>query len=505
MKFPHFFIDRPIFAAVLSILIIVFGVVAYPGLPVAQYPEIAPPTVVVNATFPGANAETLAATVAAPLEESINGVENMIYMSSSATGDGALAITVTFKQGTNVDQAQVLVQNRVSTAEPRLPEEVRQIGVTVRKNSPDILMVVALTSPDGSLSSSYVSNYATTQLIDRLSRIPGVGGVRVFGGRDYNMRVWVDPDRAASRNLTVDEITAAVRAQNAQVAAGSVGQPPFNEGGTAFQLGIQATGRLTKPEEFGAIIVKRDDQGRLTRLRDVARIELGAQDYTINAMLNNKSMTAIGITQLPGSNALSTADAVKAEVANVAKTFPPGLTYSIPYNPTEYIQASIEAVEHTLVEALVLVALVVLLFLQSWRAALVPIIAIPVSLLGSLAVLAGFRLLAQQPVAVRHGARDRDRGRRRDRRGREYRTPDGRGGPLPVRCRAQDDGRSVGRADRDCTGAVRGVHPDELHPGHLGAILSAVRADDRLGDRHLGVRLADAVARARCADPQAQA
>ena len=390
MKFPHFFIDRPIFAAVLSILIIVFGVVAYPGLPVAQYPEIAPPTVVVNATFPGANAETLAATVAAPLEESINGVENMIYMSSSATGDGALAITVTFKQGTNVDQAQVLVQNRVSTAEPRLPEEVRQIGVTVRKNSPDILMVVALTSPDGSLSSSYVSNYATTQLIDRLSRIPGVGGVRVFGGRDYNMRVWVDPDRAASRNLTVDEITAAVRAQNAQVAAGSVGQPPFNEGGTAFQLGIQATGRLTKPEEFGAIIVKRDAQGRLTRLRDVARIELGAQDYTINAMLNNKSMTAIGITQLPGSNALSTADAVKAEVANVAKTFPPGLVYSIPYNPTEYIQASIEAVEHTLVEALVLVALVVLLFLQSWRAALVPIIAIPVSLLGSLAVLAAF-------------------------------------------------------------------------------------------------------------------
>jgi hydrophobe/amphiphile efflux-1 (HAE1) family protein len=390
VKFPHFFIDRPIFAAVLSILIIVFGVVAYPSLPVAQYPEIAPPTVVVNATFPGANAETLAATVAAPLEESINGVENMIYMSSSATGDGALAITVTFKQGTNVDQAQVLVQNRVSTAEPRLPEEVRQIGVTVRKNSPDILMVVALTSPDGSLSSSYVSNYATTQLIDRLSRIPGVGGVRVFGGRDYNMRVWVDPDRAASRNLTVDEITAAVRAQNAQVAAGSVGQPPFNEGGTAFQLGIQATGRLTKPEEFGAIIVKRDAQGRLTRLRDVARIELGAQDYTINAMLNNKSMTAIGITQLPGSNALSTADAVKAEVANVAKTFPPGLAYSIPYNPTEYIQASIEAVEHTLVEALVLVALVVLLFLQSWRAALVPIIAIPVSLLGSLAVLAAF-------------------------------------------------------------------------------------------------------------------
>ncbi len=390
MKFPHFFIDRPIFAAVLSILIVVFGVIVYPSLPVAQYPQIAPPTVVVSATFPGANAETLAETVAAPLEESINGVENMIYMSSSATGDGSLAITVTFKQGTDVDQAQVLVQNRVSTAEPRLPTEVRQIGVTVRKNSPDILLVIALTSPDGSLNESYVSNYATTQIIDRISRIPGVGGVRSFGGRDYNMRLWIDPDRAAARNLTVDEIVAAVSAQNVQVAAGAVGAPPFNQGGTAFQLGIQATGRLTTPDQFGEIIIKRDTEGRLTRLRDVARIELGAQDYTINAALNGKHMTALGITQLPGSNALSTAEAVKAEVARAAKSFPPGLSYSIPYNPTEYIQASIEAVEHTLVEALVLVALVVLLFLQSWRAAIIPIVAIPVSLIGSLAVLGGF-------------------------------------------------------------------------------------------------------------------
>ncbi len=390
MKFPHFFIDRPIFAAVLSVLIVVFGIVAYPSLPVAQYPEIAPPTVVVNANFPGANGETLAETVAAPLEESINGVENMIYMSSSSTGDGALAITVTFKQGTDVDQAQVLVQNRVSTAEPRLPEEVRQIGVTVRKNSPDILLVIALSSPKGTLSESYVSNYATTQLIDRLARIPGVGGTRSFGGRDYNMRVWIDPDRAASRNLTVDEIVGAVRSQNAQVAVGSVGQPPFNQGGTAFQLGIQATGRLTSTDQFGDIIVKRDADGRLTRLRDVARIELGAQDYTINALLNGKPMTAIAITQLPGSNALSTAAAIKAEIANAAKSFPPDLAYSIPYNPTEYISASIEAVEHTLAEAIVLVALVVLLFLQSWRAALIPIVAIPVSLIGSLAALAGF-------------------------------------------------------------------------------------------------------------------
>ena len=390
MKFPHFFIERPIFAAVLSVLIVVFGIVAYPGLPVAQYPEIAPPTVVVSATYPGATAETLAETVAAPLEESINGVENMIYMSSSSTGDGVIAITVTFKQGVNVDQAQVLVQNRVATAEPRLPDQVRQIGVTVRKNSPDILMVIALTSPDGSLSEQYVSNYATTQVIDRLLRIPGVGGVRSFGGRDYNMRVWIDPDRAASRNLTVDEIVTAIRGQNAQVAVGSVGQPPFNQGGTAFQLGIQTEGRLTTTDQFGEIIVKRDTEGRLTRLRDVARIELGAQDYSINATLSGKPMTAIGITQLPGSNALTTADAVRAEIANAAKSFPQGLSYSIPYNPTEYIQASIEAVYHTLFEAIILVALVVLLFLQSGRAALIPIIAVPVSLVGSLAMLAAF-------------------------------------------------------------------------------------------------------------------
>ncbi|MDB5674921.1 MAG: transporter, hydrophobe/amphiphile efflux family protein [Sphingomonas bacterium] len=390
MKFPHFFIDRPIFAAVLAILIVVFGAVAYPSLPVAQYPQIAPPTVVVTAAYPGANAETLAETVAAPLEESINGVENMIYMSSSATGDGSLQITVTFKAGVNIDQAQVLVQNRVSTAEPRLPDQVRQIGVTVLKNSPDLLLVAALTSPDGSLDQKYVSNYATTQMVDRLARIPGVGGVRAFGGRDYNMRVWIDPDRAASRNLTVDEITAAVRAQNTQAAVGAVGQPPFNQGGTAFQLGIQATGRLSTPEQFGAIIVKRDEQGRMTRLRDVARIELGAQDYGINAFLSGKAMIALGVTQLPGSNALTTAEAVKTELARAAQGFPPGLAYSVPYNPTEYIQESIAAVQHTLAEAIILVALVVLLFLQSWRAALIPIIAIPVSLIGSLAFIALF-------------------------------------------------------------------------------------------------------------------
>jgi HAE1 family hydrophobic/amphiphilic exporter-1 len=390
MRFPHFFIDRPIFAAVLSILIVIMGAIAYPSLPVAQYPEIAPPTVVVSASFPGATAETLAETIAAPLEQSINGVENMIYLQSSSTGDGNVSITVTFKGGTNIDQAQVLVQNRVATAEPRLPNEVRQIGVTVSKSSPDLLMVMNLYSPDHSLSDQYVANYATLQIVDRLSRVPGVGGTRIIGGRDYNMRIWINPELASTHNMTVDEIVAAVRAQNVQVAAGSVGLPPFNHGGTAFQLGVQTDGRLTTPEQFGDIVVKRDETGRLTKLRDVARVELGAQDYGTNAYRDSFRSIGIAITQLPGSNALTTADAVQKEMATAAKAFPPGLIYSIPYNPTEYIRASIDAVQHTLFEAILLVALVVLIFLQSWRAALIPIIAIPISLVGSFATMAAF-------------------------------------------------------------------------------------------------------------------
>ncbi|UAK24883.1 efflux RND transporter permease subunit [Sphingomonas nostoxanthinifaciens] len=390
MRFPHFFIERPIFAAVLSVLIVVFGLVAYPLLPVAQYPDIAPPTVVVTASFPGATAETLAETVATPLEQSINGVEHMLYMSSSSTGDGNLTITVTFEQGANVDQSQVLVQNRVTTAEPRLPDEVRQIGVTVEKNSPDILMAAMFISPDKSLSPSYMSNYATLQIVDRVSRIKGVGRVQLFGGRDYNMRVWIDPDRAAALNMTVDEVIAAIRAQNVQVAAGSIGQPPFNRGATAFQLGIQTKGRLSSPQEFRDIIVRTDDQGRVTHLGDVARVELGAQDYGVNAYLSNVPTVAMVVQQLPGSNALATAQAVRDELERSSKSFPKGMEYRIPYHPTDYIQESISAVQHTLGEAIVLVAIVVLIFLQSWRAAIVPIIAIPVSLVGAFAVLAAF-------------------------------------------------------------------------------------------------------------------
>jgi HAE1 family hydrophobic/amphiphilic exporter-1 len=390
MRLPHFFIERPIFAAVVSILIVLFGIVSYPTLPVAQYPEIAPPTVTVTASYPGATAETMAETVATPLEESINGVENMLYMSSSSTGDGSLTITITFAPGSDINEDQVLVQNRVATATPRLPNEVRQIGVVVAKSSPDLLLVATIVSPNHSLSQPYLSNYATLQLLDRLSRVHGVGLVRVFGGRDYAMRIWIDPDRAAEVNLTVDEIVAAIQAQNAQVAAGAVGQPPFNRGGTAFQLGIQARGRLKTPEEFRDIILKSDDQGRLTRLGDVARVELGAQDYSINAYFSGDPTVAIGIFQLPGSNALSTAQAVLATLDDASKSFPPGMAYRVPYNPTEYIAKSISAVERTLFEAIVLVALVVLLFLQSWRAAMVPIVAIPVSIVGSFAALSAF-------------------------------------------------------------------------------------------------------------------
>jgi hydrophobe/amphiphile efflux-1 (HAE1) family protein len=387
MKFPHFFIERPIFAAVLSILIMIVGALAYPNLPVAQYPNIAPPTVVVTATYPGATAETLAETVAAPIEQSINGVENMIYMTSSSTGNGVAQITVSFKQGTNVDQAQVLVQNRVAQAEPRLPEEVRQIGITVNKNSPDMLMVVFFMSPDKSLDLQYLGNYVTLQVLNRIQRVPGVGQAEAFGGRDYNMRVWIDPGLAAARDMTVDEVVNAIRAQNLQVAAGSVGQPPYGPASPAFELGIQAKGRLSSPEEFRQIVIKRDAAGRLTFLRDVARVELGAQDYGLNGYLSKEAAVGIGVFASPGSNALDAASAVKAELDTLAKDFPPGMTYRVGYDPTTYIQESVDAVYHTLIEALILVVLVVLIFLQSWRTAVVPIIAIPVALVGAMAVL----------------------------------------------------------------------------------------------------------------------
>ena len=386
MRLSHFFIDRPIFATVLSVLITIVGIISGLVLPIAEYPEIAPPTVNISATYPGASATVIADTVAAPIEQEVNGVDNMLYIGSQSTGDGRLAINVVFKPGTDIDQAQVLVQNRVAIAEPRLPEDVRRLGLVVRKASPDLMLVVHMTSPDGTRDQQYISNYATLYVKDRLARIDGVGDVRVFGARDYSMRIWLDPAKVAARDLTAGEVIAALRANNLQVAAGSINQPPANSPG-AFTVTVLTQGRLTTEEEFGNIVVRAGEGGDVIRVRDIARVELGSQDYTVNAYLDNKVATAVVIFQRPGSNALATAAAIKADMNEIAKDFPPGIGYSIVYNPTEFIRYSVDAVVETLFEALVLVVLVVILFLQTWRAAVIPILAIPVSLIGSFAVM----------------------------------------------------------------------------------------------------------------------
>jgi hydrophobe/amphiphile efflux-1 (HAE1) family protein len=388
MRFSHFFVDRPIFAAVISIIVTLVGYISYRALPVTEYPEIAPPTVVVAASFAGASAEVIADTVASPIEQEINGVDDMIYMVSQSTGDGALSISVVFKPGTNVDQAQVLVQNRVSIAIPRLPEDVQRIGVTVRKASPDLMLVIHLISPDGSLDQEYISNYATINIKDVITRIDGVGDTIVFGARDYSMRIWIDPAKAQSRGLTASDIIAALRAANVQVAAGAINQPPAKSG--AFQVAVQTLGRLSTPEQFGDIIVATDQDGRVTHVSDIARVELGAQDYTSNAYLNNQVATAIGIYQRPGSNALATAATVLGTMAELAKSFPPGMAYRVAYNTTEFIQQSVDEVQKTLFEAVVLVVIVILIFLQTWRAAIIPIVAIPVSLIGTFFVMTAF-------------------------------------------------------------------------------------------------------------------
>ena len=391
MRLSRFFIDRPIFAAVIAVVITVIGGLAFVGLPVSQYPDIVPPTVTVSAQYPGASAETVASTVAAPIEQEINGVDDMLYQSSQSTGDGKVTITVTFKVGTDLDAAQVLVQNRVAVAIPRLPEEVQRLGVVTRKTTPEFLMVVNLQSPDGTFDRNYISNYALTQVRDRLARLDGVGDVQLFGSRDYAMRIWIDPDRAAALNLTAGEIVQALRAQNVQVSAGAIGQPPYDagsHGSEAFQLGVEMQGRLTEPQQFADIVIRSDADGRQVRVGDVARVELGAQDYGINTYLSNKPTVVIAAMQRPGSNALDAAEKVKAEMEQLSRRFPKGLEYSVIYNPTEFISQSIDAVYHTLFEAVILVVIVILVFLQNWRAAVIPIIAIPVSLIGTAAVLA---------------------------------------------------------------------------------------------------------------------
>lgn len=386
MNISRFFIDRPIFAAVVAVFITLMGVFAYPLLPLSQYPEIAPPTITINTAYPGASAETVAETVAAPIEQEVNGVEGMLYVSSSSTSDGAVSVTVTFQPGTDLDAAQVLVQNRVALAEPRLPEQVRQIGVTVNKQESGFLMILGMTSPDKSLDNDYVGNYANSTLRDRLLRLEGVGAVQIFGGGNYAMRVWIDPGKAAARGLTGPDIVAALRAQNVQAAAGAIGQPPFATNAAAFQLPVQVQGRLSDPDQFSNIVIKTDAEGRVTRVRDIARVELGAQDYGIRGFFDGERGVGVAIIQQPGANALGTAERVLAEVEAIKADLPQGMDVSVAYNPTEFVAASVESVQHTLIEAVILVVLVVIVFLQTWRAAIIPIVAIPVALVATFAV-----------------------------------------------------------------------------------------------------------------------
>jgi hydrophobe/amphiphile efflux-1 (HAE1) family protein len=387
MGIGHFSIDRPVFAMVLSIFILIIGAIAYATLPAAQYPEVALPTVVVQTTYPGADARTVAETVATPIEQEVNGVEDMLYMYSQSTGDGGMQLTVTFRLGTDLDKAQVLVENRVAVAEPRLPDEVRQVGVTTKKNSPDLLMVVHLLSPDNSYDQLYISNYALIQVRDTLLRLPGVGDVQMFGARDYSMRLWLDPDRAADLNLTAGDIVSAVRGQNIQVAGGQLAQPPVPTN-RAFQPALTLQGRLIEPDQFSKIIVKAGEDGRVVRVGDVGRVELGAEDYTTNSYLSGKTAVAMLISQQPGTNALATAKRVIATMEELKKKFPKGIEYRIAYNPTEFIAKSISELIRTIYEAVALVVVVVLVFLQRWRAVLIPILSIPVSLVGTFAVMA---------------------------------------------------------------------------------------------------------------------
>jgi hydrophobe/amphiphile efflux-1 (HAE1) family protein len=391
MKFAHFFIERPVFAAVLSIVTVILGGLAIFTLPIAQYPEIAPPTVTVSATFPGANAKTVAETVATPIEQQINGVEGMIYMSSQSTNDGNMKLTVTFQLGTNLDNAQVQVQNRVAIAQPTLPSDVQRAGIVVKKASPDITLAVAIYSPDGSRDPLYLSNFATLQIKDELARLPGVGDIFIFGARDYSMRLWLNPEALASRNLTVGDLIDAIREQNVQVAAGVVGGPPLPAGQAAFQYTVNTQGRLVDPEEFSEIIIKTGTDGNITRVRDVARVELGAADYGTATHFNGLPAVGIPVFQLPGSNAITTADAIYQKMEELKKGFPKGVAYAIPYDTTVFVRDSIKDVVKTLLEAILMVTLVVLVFLQNWRAALVPLLAIPVSLVGTFAAMAVFR------------------------------------------------------------------------------------------------------------------
>ncbi|MFL6809714.1 MAG: efflux RND transporter permease subunit, partial [Bradyrhizobium canariense] len=386
MNLSKFFIDRPIFAGVLSVLIFLAGLISLFAMPISEYPDVVPPSVLVRATYPGANPKVIAETVATPIEEQINGVEGMLYMSSQATTDGAMTLTVTFRLGTDPDKATQLVQNRVQQAEPRLPAVVRQLGIITKKSSPDLTMVVHLLSPNNRYDMTYLRNYAVLNVKDRLARIDGVGDVQLYGAGDYSMRVWVDPQKAAEHGLTASDIVKAIQAQNVEAAAGVVGSSP-NVKGIDLQLSVNAEGRLANEEQFGDIVVKTGTRGEVVRLRDVARIELGASEYGLRSLLDNKQAVAIPIFQAPGSNALEISDHVRATMAEIKKNMPEGVSYQIVYDPTQFVRSSIEAVIHTLLEAIALVVLVVILFLQTWRASIIPLLAVPVSIVGTFAVM----------------------------------------------------------------------------------------------------------------------
>jgi len=395
MKLAQYFVDRPILAGVLSVLLLIAGTISLFKLPIGEYPEVVPPTVVVHATYPGANPKVIGETVATPLEEQMNGVEGMLYTASQATSDGAMTLTVTFALGTDLDNAQVQVQNRVAQALPRLPEEVQRLGVTTKKSSPDLTMVVHLISPNQRYDMLYLSNYARLHIKDQLARLDGVGDVQIFGAGEYSMRVWLDPQRLSNRGLTTGDIVHAIREQNIEVAAGALNASP-GPNNNAFQLNINTQGRLVTEDQFLKIVVRTDPSGGVTYLRDVARVELGSSDYSLRSLLNNKPAVALPIFARPGSNAIHISDEVRSTMAQLKKDFPQDVDYKIVYDPTVFVRGSIEAVVHTLFEAILLVVLVVILFLQTWRASIIPLVAVPVSLVGTFAVmyLAGFSLNA---------------------------------------------------------------------------------------------------------------
>ena len=500
MNISRFFIDRPIFAGVLSVLIFLGGLLALRVMPISEYPDVVPPQVVVRANYPGANPRVISETVATPIEESVNGVEGMLYMSSQATTDGLMTLTVTFKLGTDPDKAQQLVQNRVSQAEPRLPEEVRRLGITTIKSSPDLTMVVHLLSPNDRYDITYLRNYAVLNVKDRLVRIPGVGQVQLFGAGDYSMRVWLDPQKVAEHGLSPGDLVREIRAQNVQAAAGVVGGSPALPG-LDYQLSINAQGRLEDEEAFGDIVVKTGTNGEITRLKDIARIELGAAEYALRSLLDNKSAVAIGISQSPGSNALAISDEVRRVMVELKKNMPEGVDYEIVYDPTQFIRASIQAVVRTLLEAVALVVLVVILFLQTWRASIIPMLAVPVSIIGTFAVMYAFGfsinalslfglvlaigiVVDDAIVVVENVERHIEAGlvaTRRD---------------LP------GDARSLRSDHRDRAGADRGVRTARFRQRPDRSVLQSVRADDRDFDRHFRHQFADAVPGARGAAAQ---